>query len=51
MRKYRNRGELFNSDIKVIRQSVAAIGKNKSIGTDSIYGEKEKLRGTVQQRY
>jgi hypothetical protein len=41
--------ELFNSDIKVIRGSVAAISKNKSIGTDSIFGEIQKLRGTVQQ--
>jgi hypothetical protein len=48
MGKYRNRGELFNSDIKVIRESVEAIGKTKSIGTDRIYGEIEKLRGTVQ---
>jgi hypothetical protein len=51
MGKYRNWGELFNSDIKVIRESVAAIGKNKSIWTESIYGEIQKLRGTVQQWY
>jgi hypothetical protein len=48
MGKYRNRGEQFNSDIKVIRECEAAVGKNKSIGTDSIYGEIQKLRGTVQ---
>jgi hypothetical protein len=33
----------------VIRERVAAIGKNKSIGTESIYDEIKKLRGTVQQ--
>jgi hypothetical protein len=49
MGKYRNCGELFNSDIKVVRESVAAISKIKSIGTDSIYGEIQKLSGTVQQ--
>jgi hypothetical protein len=30
-------------------ESLAAIGKNKSIGRDNIYGEIEKLRGIVQQ--
>jgi hypothetical protein len=30
--------EVLNRDIKVISESIAAIGKNKSIGTDSIYG-------------
>jgi hypothetical protein len=33
----------------VIRESVAAIGKNKSIEKDSIYGEIQKLMGTVQK--
>jgi hypothetical protein len=34
----------------MIRESVAAISKNKLIiRTDIIYGEIEKLRGTVQQ--
>jgi hypothetical protein len=49
MGKYRNCGEMFNSDIKVIRESAATISKNKSIGKDSIYGEIQKQRGTVQQ--
>jgi hypothetical protein len=34
---------MFNRDIKVIRESVAAISKNKSIGRDSIYEEIQKL--------
>jgi hypothetical protein len=39
MGKLRNCDELIKSDIKAISESVAANGKNKSRGTDSIYGE------------
>jgi hypothetical protein len=49
MENYRNRGELFNSDIKVIRERLAVVVKNKSIWTGSIYGEIKNLRGNVQQ--
>jgi hypothetical protein len=33
----------------VIREIVEAISKNKSIGTESISGEIQKLKGTVQE--
>jgi hypothetical protein len=39
MGKYRNWGELFNSDIKVIRVSVAAIGKNNQYGQTVFIGK------------
>jgi cytolysin (calcineurin-like family phosphatase) len=38
---------MFNSDIKVIREFVVVIVKNKSIWTDIIYGEIQKMRGNV----
>jgi hypothetical protein len=43
MGKYRKGAEHFNSDIKVISEIVAAIRKNKSIGTETISGELQIL--------
>ena len=40
-----NSGELFITDIKIIRKRIEAIWKNKSIGPVSVSGETLKLGG------
>jgi len=36
-------GDPFTTDIKIIRRRIKAIGKNKSVGPDRVYGEILKL--------
>ena len=38
-------GDPFTTDIKIIRRRIKAIGKNKSVGPDRVYGEILKLGG------
>ena len=40
-----NTGDPFTIDIKTIRRSIKAIGKNKSVGPDRVSGEILKLGG------
>ena len=46
-----NSGEPFTIDTKIIRKRVAAIRKNKSIGSDGISGEILKLGGQAKIPY
>jgi hypothetical protein len=46
-----NSGEPFTISTKVIRKRLAAIGKNKPVGPDSVSGEILKLGGEAMNPY
>ena len=46
-----NTGEPFTINIKIIRRRIGAIGKNKSVGPDSVSGEILQLAGKAMFPY